>query len=109
MQGSGFAESHRVFKYLGFSGYLIFLYVFSYSEGVDLIEDIDLSTFVEFAYFAPLLGLGLIGWGWVASTRRAQLERFWLWQWYLVAIPVLLVATGSLGLFYIDWLVVPSP
>ena len=103
--GTGFAESHRVFKFLGFSGYFIFLYVFSFAEGADVIDDIDLSTSVEIVYFTAILLLVLAGWIAVLAVRYIHLDWFWRWQWGLIAAPTLLVTAGALESVSLGWFI----
>ena len=103
VSGTGFADSHRVFKILGFTEYFIFLYVFSFNEGANVIGDINFSEWPEVAYFVAVVAVLAISWVWVLATRFAGLDWFWRWQWGLLAIPTLLVSAGSLEWFYLGW------
>ena len=105
VSGTGFAESHRGFKILGFTGYFIFLYVFSFNEGADVIDDINLTNWWEITYFGVVLAVLVISWGWVLTFRFASLDWFWRWQWGLLAIPTLLVSAGCFEVFFLGWFV----
>ena len=94
-----------MFKFLGFSGYFIFLYVFSFAEGADVIDDIDLSTSVEIVYFTAILLLVLAGWIAVLAVRYIHLDWFWRWQWGLIAAPTLLVTAGALESVSLGWFI----
>ena len=105
VQGTGLAESHRTFKFLGFTGYLIFLYIFSFADGANLLDDLNFKGPIEITYFVLPLLLVLALWGWVLAAGWRHLDAYWRWQWCLMSVPVLLVGLGSLMDSGLGWLV----
>ena len=95
---TAFAESHTIFKLMGFTGYFIFLYVLSFAKASKGLDNVNFSRVVIMLYFAVPLALAVLGCFWVLLTRLGRLDRLWQWQWALIIIPLLLVAGMSLEL-----------
>ena len=100
---TGFSESHRVFKFFGFSVYLILLYVFSFFEVANEIGNIEFQTWIETAHFVGLLTLVVLGWLWILTFLRTRLTRFWRWHWGLLVVPVVLVSAGAFEWVALGW------
>jgi uncharacterized membrane protein len=95
---TAFAESHSVFKLVGFAGYFIFLYVLSFAKGSRGLDNVNLSHLAIMLYFAVPFALAFLGWCWVLLTRLGRFDRLWQGQWALLIVPLLLVAGMSLEL-----------
>ena len=100
-----FSQSHRVFKSLGFAGYLTLLYVFSFPDGVELLGDVAFSHPLALTYIALVFAACVGSWLYVLVRLYATLDGFWRWQWGLLAIPVLLVTFGIANLLDFGWLI----
>ena len=100
---TGFADSRRVFKYVGFIGYFVFVYVFSFPDGAGLLDDIEFTDSAAIGYLSVLLVIVTVAWVRVLVTRHTRLDWFWRWQWGLVAISSVFVAGGCLGWIFTGW------
>lgn len=101
---TAFAQSHSVFKLVGFAGYFSFLYVLSFADVTRGLDDVTFSRLAVILYFAVPLALALLGWLWLLSTRLGHLDRLWRWHWALLMIPLLLVSGMSLELLPLNGL-----
>ena len=102
---TGFSESRRLFRCLGFSVYLIFLYVFSFFQAANEISNIEFDTWTETAHFTGLLIPVVLGWLYVLAFLRTRLSWFWRLHWGLLAVPVVLVSAGALEWVALGWVV----
>ena len=98
-----FPESHRVFKCVGFFGYFIFLYLFSFPDGAGVLADIENTDTIAVGYLSLLLVATAAAWFRVLVTLHTRLDWFWHWQWGFVAISAVLVAGGCFGWLYLGW------
>lgn len=98
VQETAFAQSHGVFKLVGFAGYFIFLYVLSFPDMPRGLDDVTFSHVAITLYFAVPLVLALQGWLWLLVARLGRLDKLWRWHWGLIVVPLLSVAGMSLGL-----------
>ncbi len=97
---SRFPESAPVFAVVGYSVYLVLIYIFSFEKVVREFGTVDLQGALEWSYFvAPLAGASLL---WLVllvtgGWQRANLTR--RWEVGLVVVAMLLVLILEFGMY----------
>jgi hypothetical protein len=101
---SDFPASAWVLKAVGFAGYFALLYIYSFAEAVEVLDDLSLAKPAVQAYFWVSLLLAALAWLATPVLGLRRLSVYWQWHWGLLAVPLVVVAAVSLEILPLtDW------
>jgi uncharacterized membrane protein len=96
---SGFSQSAPIFSVVGYSVYLVLLYMFSFKQIARELVRIDPQGLVEWSYFTAPLVAGLLAWLVLLATgmwQRADAIR--RWETGLILLAMLLALVTQFGM-----------